>query len=380
MKILHVITDLDTGGAEMMLLKLLSRLDPEKFAPHVVSLLRPGPVAERIKKLGVGVSDLGLSRGLPTPGAFLRLSKIIKDFNPDIVQTWMYHADLIGFLAAKLARTGKVIWNIRCSNMELADYRPLTRWTLTINTRLSRFPACVVTNSYQAKEYHLGLGYRPRRFEVIPNGFDLDAFRPDESAGADLRRELNIPDNAPLIGLAARFDPMKGHDTFTEAAGLLLKTRPDVHFVLCGSGITKHNQALAEAARRAGLEKNAHLLGPRPDMPRIMAALNVATLSSSYGEGFPNVLGEAMACGTPCVVTDVGDSARIVGDTGLVAAPRDPQALARAWKRMLDMPEEERTALGRAARDRIRGHYSLETVTKRYAKLYEEIASGRKSS
>jgi len=378
MKILHVITDLDTGGAEMMLLKLLSHLDREKFAPRVVSLLRPGPVAEQIQKLGVQVSGLGLSRGMPRPGALFRLSRIIKDFQPDIVQTWMYHADLIGFLAAKLARAGKVIWNIRCSDMDLSDYRSLTRWTLAVNARLSRFPACVITNSHHAKEYHLGLGFRPKRFEVIPNGFDLDAFRPDKSAKAEVRRELNIPEHAPIIGLAARFDPMKGHETFMEAAGLLVKERPDAHFVLCGLGVTKDNQALAEMARYAGLLENAHLLGPRRDMPRIMAALTVGGSSSSYGEGFSSVVGEAMACGTPCVVTDVGDSARIVADTGLVVAPRDPKALAHAWKQMLDMPGEERAALGRAARDRVRDHYSLEAVTRQYEELYGEVASGGK--
>jgi len=378
MKILHVITDLDTGGAEMMLYKLLSRLDRKRFAAGVVSLLRPGPVAGQIQGLGVQVSGLGLSRGMPRPGALWRLSRMIKDFQPDIVQTWMYHADLIGFLAAKLARNGKVIWNVRCSDMDLNDYRSLTRWTLAVNARLSRFPACVITNSHQAREYHLKLGFRPRRFEVIPNGFDLDAFRPDESAKAELRRELNIPEHAPLIGLAARFDPMKGHETFMQAAGLLVRERPEAHFVLCGLGVTRDNQTLANMADKAGLGENTHLLGPRRDMPRIMAGLTIGGSSSAYGEGFSNVVGEAMACGVPCVVTDVGDSARIVGNTGLIVPPRDGQALARAWKQMLDMPDGERAALGRAARNRVQEHYSLEAVTRQYQELYEEIASGGK--
>lgn len=357
----------------MMLLKLVSRMDREKFTSRVVSLLNSGPVAQRIHDLGIEISSLGLSRGMPTPGAFLRLVRIIRAARPDIVQTWLYHADLIGLLAAKLAWYGKAVWNIRCSDMELANYRRMTALTLAVNAKLSRFPACVIANSYNAKEYHKKLGYRPKRFEVIPNGFDMKRFKPDAEAAAGVRHELGIPERAPIIGLVARFDPMKGHETFLEAARILCVKRPDVHYLLCGDNITMDNQVLAQTARKSGLGEELHLLGRREDVPRIMAALTVATLCSSYGEGFANVVGEAMACCVPCVVTDVGDSAYIVGDTGLVVPPRNPCALADAWNRVLSINGNDRHALGLSARKRVTSLFSIDAITEQYEKLYCEI-------
>jgi glycosyltransferase involved in cell wall biosynthesis len=209
---------------------------------------------------------------------------------------------------------------------------------------------------------------------VLPNGFDLDAFQPDPAARGSVRQELGISEETPLIGLVARFHPQKDHHNFMQAAAQLHARLPNVHFLLCGAGVTPENPALAQWVEEAGLRANVHLLGVRQDVPRLSAALDIAT-SSSSGEGFPNVVGEAMACGVPCVVTDVGDAALIVGETGRVVPPHDAQALADAWHDLLNAGEDYRYELGMAARRRVQECFSMTTISRRYEQLYEEIAN-----
>ena len=219
---------------------------------------------------------------------------------------------------------------------------------------------------------HTALGYDPEKMVVIPNGFDLDLFKPDLEGGASIRQELGIPEDTMLIGLAGRFDPQKDHHNFIKAAALLPKEILNVQFLLCGDDITWGNRELAQWIDEAGLHRCFHLLGRRNDISRIMTALDIAS-SSSYGEGFPNVVGEAMACGTPCVVTDVGDSALIVGDTGIVVPPGDPDALALAWKELNEIGKDKRRELGCDARLRIRENFSLPSVVKQYEDLYKYV-------
>jgi len=179
---------------------------------------------------------------------------------------------------------------------------------------------------------------------------------------------------APVIGLIGRFHPMKDHATFIQAAGLLHKLRPNVHFLCCGEDVTWQNEALADRIRQADLCDRFHLLGQRRDIPQIAAALTIGTLCSLYGEGFPNVIGEAMACGVPCVVTDVGDSVMIVGDTGRVVPLRAPEALSDAWKHLLDLSVEESRCIALAARERVETHFALPTVVGRYQQLYKDMS------
>jgi glycosyltransferase involved in cell wall biosynthesis len=210
---------------------------------------------------------------------------------------------------------------------------------------------------------------------LIPNGFDIDTFRPDPAARHDVRRELGLPPETPLIGLVARYDPAKDHRTFLRAAAWLHQIAPDVHFVLCGDDVDWHHPELATWIDRSGLRGACHLLGRRHDVQRLHASFDVATLTS-LSEGFPNVVGEAMACGVPCVATDVGDAAWIVGETGRIVPPRDPQALADAWHALLTLPSQERQTLGLAARARIAEHFALPGVIDQYAALYHSMARG----
>jgi glycosyltransferase involved in cell wall biosynthesis len=375
-RILHIIVDLDPGGAEVMLHRLLTRTDRARFEPRVLSLTTEGAVAAQIRTLGVPVYSLGMKRGAANPVALLRLIRFLRSDRPHLIQTWMYHADLLGGLAARFAGNMPVVWGIHHTNLESESNKRSTLYLARLNAFLSRFlPHRIVCCSHATRDAHVRAGYTESKMEVIPNGFDLSELRPDSTARIEVRRALGVAEDALLVGLVARFHPQKNHATFLKAASLLRERLPDVHFLLCGDGITETNDTLMGWIREAGLMMGTHLLGVRSDVPRLLAALDAAVLSS-VGEAFPLVLGEAMACGTPCVTTDVGDAARIVGDTGEVVPPRDPAALAAAIERILRRSPAQRQELGASARRRIEENYSLESVVARYEGLYRNTLGG----
>jgi len=371
--VLHLITGLHVGGAEQVLVRLLGQSDRRRFLHTVVSVTEPGPVAERLRTVGVKVCTLGMRPGTPSLRGLVRLVKILRRLRPDLLQCWMYHANLLGLLAGKLARVPHIVWTIRSSNENLAAYRWLTRWTVRLCVWLSRFPDCSVFASEAGSKLHQSWGFAPSKTVVISNGADLDIFRPDGAARHSVRQELGLSDDTILIGLIARFHPMKDHQTFFKAVSSARLREHGVHFLLAGEGITPANLELARVVKQSSLEGCVHVLGCREDIPRLTAALDIACLSS-WSESFPNVVGEAMACGVPCVVTDVGDSARIVGDTGRVVPPRSPQALAAALSEMIAMGPAGRQVLGKKARQRVAQEFSLAKMVQTYESLYESIA------
>jgi glycosyltransferase involved in cell wall biosynthesis len=373
-KILHLITGLEIGGAEIMLYKLVAHADRGRFQHAVVSMLEVGPVGERIEAIGLPVYTLGMRRGVPNPRALFRLLGVLRRTKPDVVQTWLYHADLLGLLGASLTRV-PVAWNIRTSFH--SDLGPVVALLAKLCARLSAFPSAVVTNSEAARDLHTSLGYRPREWLVIPNGFDVRDFAPDASARPAVRQELGLSGDALLIGFVARFHPQKDHHTFLQAARILSEQSPEPQFVLVGRHVTADNKELRELVAADGLRERVHLLSERADIPRLTAALDIATSSSAFGESFPNVVGEAMACAVPCVVTDVGDAARIVGDTGRVVPPKDAPALALAWRELIDLGPKGRRELGLRARVRVEERYSLDSVVRQYETLYERLAKRR---
>ena len=376
--ITHIITDLSTGGAEIMLLKLLSHIDRERFSSQVISLTGGGAIGERLEGLGVPVQTLGMRPGVPDPSAMLRLAGWLHTNPSALVQTWMYHADLVGGLAARLAGRAPVIWGIRNSNLDVIHSKRNTRWTVKVCALLSNIvPARIVSCSETARRIHIKLGYSVDKIMVIPNGFDLDLFRPDSQARASLRQELHLSPEARLVGLVGRFDPQKDHQTFIRAAAEVKARCGEVEFLLCGNDITWENAQLVSWIEEQGLRDCFHLLGRREDIPRLSAALDVACSSSAYGEAFSNVLGEAMACGVPCVVTDVGDSAYIVGETGKAVPPRDSSRLAGALLDLLALPPENRMELGMAARKRTQQNFDIHAVVHRYEQLYLDTIGSR---
>jgi len=376
MKIVHIISGLNTGGAEVMLRELLRQSPRLDWEAQVISLSDIGPVGKSIQGLGFKVSSLGMKPNLPDVGALWRLSRRLKRIQPDVVQTWLYHGDLVGGLAARMAGIKAIAWGVHISFLDGSQSKKSTLAMVKAGALLSRWvPRSIVCCAQSALELHERIGYDARKMLVIPNGFDLSEFAPDEAARASVRDELGLSPQTPLVGLIGRFHPQKDHANFLKAASIIARSDSHTHFVLVGTGSEWDNGELARPIEDAGLKERFHLLGRRDDIPRLSAALDVLTLSSAYGEAFPLVVGQAMACEIPCAVTDVGDSADLVGDTGRVVPPRDAQALAGAIRELLDLSPEERRALGRAARCRIEERFSIESVAARYHALYRELAS-----
>jgi glycosyltransferase involved in cell wall biosynthesis len=370
-RIVHVISDLDAGGAEVMLAKLVGAMDRNRFSNTVISLTDRGQLGEQIEGLGVPVYTLDMKRGRPDISALPQLIRLLRQLKPTIVQSWLYHADVLSTLAVKFSGLPVLVWNVRCSDMDLAQYSLLTRLVQRVLAWWSRTPAAVIVNSEAGKLQHERLGYHPRRWDVIPNGFDTQRFRPDSIARLSLRREWHVKDETVVIALIARVDPMKDHATFLDAARQVANTRRDVCFLFVGKG----TEALVPAVAEIGLTSQVRLLGYRNDVERLLPGVDVLCLSSAFGEGFPNVLGEAMACGIPCVSTDVGDAHSIIGDTGLVVPVRDPAALAHAIIDLIDRGPAARAILGHAARERIGKMYSLPKIVERYMALYSDLSS-----
>jgi glycosyltransferase involved in cell wall biosynthesis len=373
MRVTHLITGLEEGGAENTLWRLLSRTDRRRFDSDVVSLRQDGPVAERVRALGVKVTSLDLKAGSATLGALWSLRRHLAVRRPDVLQTWLYHADLAGALAGTLARVPRIVWNVRASNMDLSRYPVMSGFTVRTCAQLARIPAAVVTNSAAAIDHHTHIGYRPRQWVLIPNGVDTSVFRPDVNARLSLRRELQLSPDARLIGCVGRHDPMKDHETFFAAARWLAPRHPDAHFVLAGPGVVGGNAALAALADSGALTGRVHLLGPRTDIAQVLAALDLLISSSAFGEGFPNVLAEGMACGVPCVATRVGDALQIVGKPEHVVAPRDADALSRTADRLLSLAPSALQALGQDARARVEGTFHIDRMVERYEALYNGL-------
>ena len=374
MKLVVIITGTDVGGAETMLQKVLTRLSP-KFIPHVISMIPVGKVGERLRALGIPVESLNMRRGVPNPIALMHLIRRLRDLSPDMVHTWMYHADLMGGVAARRAGVPALAWCIRHSHLAFADNKTQTLAIVRANAFFSRrMPDLILCCSQAARRVHIAHGYAREKMVVVPNGFDVAQFKPDPDARLSVRAELGLPLDVYLVGLVGRWDPQKNHEGFFAAAAALHLRRPEVHFLLAGQGVDASNQSIRRILGTNGLESVTHLLGLRDDMPRLMGALDVLA-SASSGEAFPNIIGEAMACGVPCAVTDVGDSALIVGETGQVVESGDMARLAVAMDLLLTPPPDERRALGERARARVVEHFEIGNIVRQYEAFYEEVAS-----
>ena len=372
-RILHVITSLSTGGAEAMLFKLIAGMGSKIYDPTVVVLMDSGVYGPRLRSMGIPVHTLDMQRGRPSARSIMKLRKIVVNCQPVLIQGWMYH----GNVAAEIARVvgqsrAATVWNIRHSINALEDEKPLTRFLIRLGAKLSLRPARIIYNSGASAVQHECIGYSSRNRVVLPNGFDTDVFHFSDAARQRIRAELRICDDQFLIGTVARNHPIKDLQNLIQSAILVCRKQTNLRFVLVGSGVDSSQPDLNDPIEAAGLQSHIQLLGERTDIPEIMSAIDLFALPSR-SEGFPNVIGEAMACERPCVATDVGDSAHVMGEYGIVVPPRDSIALSNAILKVAAATKEQRSEVGRKLRNRVVEQFALPQIVDQYQQLYRTV-------
>jgi glycosyltransferase involved in cell wall biosynthesis len=333
-KILFLIRSLNSGGQERQLAVLSKGLCERGHDVVVAIFYSGGPMEKELWDTRVRVRPLNKRGRWDVFGFLSRLAKVIREERPVVLHGYHDDPNLITTILKCLFPRMRVVWGIRCSNLDNRDWLALSCFKLSC--LLSRFPDAIIANSYAGRKYHVAVGYPAEKVVVIPNGIDTERFHPDLMARSRIRSEWGISEHEKLIGLVSRLDPQKDHPTFLQAAAVLVKTRKDMPFVCVGGGPDEYRATLQTLAKSLGLEERLQWVGIREDMPAVHNALDICISSSAYGEGVSNAIGEAMACGVPCVVTNVGDSAWVVGDTGEVVPPKDPVALNNAITRLLD--------------------------------------------
>ena len=372
MKISIVITGLATGGAEWALYNLLKGGLAEKFDCHVISLNDEGTMGPKITALGIPVSSLDILRGCPLLSGLRKFRKIVEEFQPDIIQGWMYHGNLAATLGRGMAAKGTALaWNIRHSLYDLNLEKSMTKQVIRLNKILSCGPDVLLYNSRLSQIQHEKFGFASENSRVLPNGIDIRTFTISALSRQKVRTELGVSKDALVVGHVARLHPMKDHPLFLKVAVELAQRDPTIHFLLSGRDVTLEDRNI-EQLLPLELRNRFHLLGERDDIPELMNAMDIFCLSS-WSEAFPNVIGEAMATGLPCIVTDVGDSKMIVGETGMIVPARAEKKLFDGINRFLNLSMQERQALGKRARIRIEEKYTLSAIVKQYEALYEQL-------
>lgn len=353
-----LLRSLNFGGAERQLVTLAVGLHRRGRRVAVLVFYEGGPLEAELRRAGVPVRVIGKTGRWDVGGFARRLLGAIRAEAPAVLHSYLDVPNVVAASLKPLLPGVRVVWGVRASNMDLRRYDRFSRGTFALLRSLSRVPELIIANSRAGAEYHSARGFPAERTVVIPNGIDTRRFRPDAEARARLRAAWGVEPGEAMVGIVGRLDPMKDHPTFLEAAARLARERPAVRFVCVGDGPAEYRASLERRARELGIAGRVVWARAGVDVEGVYSALDVLCSASSYGEGFPNVVGEAMACGTPCAVTDVGDSALVVGAEGRVVPPGDPVALAHALGALL----AERRWPRAAAREWIRGRFSVERL------------------
>ena len=372
-RVLFLARSLTRGGAERQLVALANGLHRRRWEVAVACFYAGDVFQADLERAGVPVIDLKKRGRWDVFGFLFRLFRAYRRYDPDVVHGYLPIANMLA-LWARFARRGKcVVWGVRASNVDLDRYDWLAGLTFRVSCLLSRCADCIIANSHTGAAYHVAHGYPRARVCVIPNGIDTGRFRFDPAGRRRVRAEWNVAAGEVLVGLVGRLDPMKDHPTFLRAAAMLACGSPEWRFVCVGSGPKEYADSLVRLAGELGLAGRLVWAGARDDMAAVYSALDMATSTSSYGEGFQNVVGEAMACGVPCVVTDVGDSARVVGECGVVVPASQPAAVADGLERTQQRIHRA-PAVGRAAlRQRIEDNFSVAALVERTASVLERV-------
>lgn len=373
MSVLHIIVGLNVGGAETMLKRLIESDPVSIHETIVVSLTSLGVIGESLRARGVCVHTIEISSFWNSPIIFLRLIRLVRQYQPTIVQTWMYHADFLGGLAARLAGSSSVVWNIRSTAIPQGIFS-ITFWLVRLCAICSYFiPDRIICCANSAKTAHIKLRYAAHKMTVIPNGYDFSAFELDLNLRAKVRLELGLNDGDMVIGVVGRFDPLKDFHNFVTAASYIAAKRDNVKFMMVGRENEWSNATLRGWIEEADLAKSFHLAGQQTDVAYYLSAMDVFCLSS-VNEAFPNVVVEAMAMGLPCVVTQAGDAADILGDDDFVVPVKDPVSLADALLRMCHLDSFDRKLLGEINLKKVREEYGIEKIRRKYEEVYDEVS------
>jgi glycosyltransferase involved in cell wall biosynthesis len=371
MRVCFISTGLNPGGAETALAALVLGLAEAGVQALVVALRGAGRLVERLRERQISVTSLGVE-GIASLSAVLpRIVSDVRSFRPDLVQGWMYHGNLVATAIAPLCGA-PLLWGVRQALGAPERESAATNRLIRVAATLSRRPVCIIYNSERARADHEAIGYSSMHGTVIDNGFDTETLKPDGAARARWRSELGFAEDTILVGHLARYHPVKDHATFLRAAAEVHRRARGVRFLMAGQDVENSNRELVATIRGLGVERAVALLGPVDNVASVLPAFDIACVSSR-SEGFPNVLGEAMSCGVPCVSTDVGDAARIIGPTGRVVPVGDSAQLAGAVL-ALALDPGQRSQLGTEARRRVVELFSRRVMTDRYARLYADCA------
>jgi len=359
---LFLTRSLNCGGSQRQLVELVRSLAKRNVSVAVATLYQGGPWHAELERTATPVFSLDKQTRWDLLPCLTRLVRLVRRMRPAVVHGYLGTANILALLAKMVVPSVTVVWGVRASNMDLGRYGWLDRVLYRLESRLSRFSDLIIVNSESGLEYAVAHGFPAEKMLCIPNGIDTERFKPDAAAGRRFRRSQGIEDDVPLIGLIGRIDPMKGHRTFLTAAASLIAAGGTARFVCVGDGNARLKEDLRTQADRLGLAGLVSWLDEHDPIEEVYNGLDLLTSSSSYGEGFSNAVAEAMACGRACVVTDVGDARRIVGDTGLIVPPDRSDELVSAWRRLLSVDRSERASLGGAARERIVRHFGLDRL------------------
>ncbi|MBD2577198.1 glycosyltransferase [Oscillatoria sp. FACHB-1406] len=334
-KLVFLLRSLNIGGAERQLINLAKSLPLNDFDVTVVEFYSGGELEQEIIESEVKLVSLNKLGRWDVVGFFYRLFQCLKQIKPDILHGYLGVPNICTACLKPLFISTRIVWGVRASNVDFNHYNWLSDLVFKLECLLSRYADLIIVNSNAGHKYHRKHGFPKEKMTVIPNGIDTEKFKPDRIARQRIRAEWGLTNEITLIGLVGRLDPMKDHPNFLKAAALLLQSRSDVKFVCVGSGEDNYTKELYHLASTLNIEQQVIWAGKREDMVAVYNAIDILASSSSCGEGFPNVIGEAMACGVPCIVTDVGDSAWIVGDTGIVVPAKNPESLKIAMEKLI---------------------------------------------
>jgi len=377
-RVCHIIIGLNVGGAELVLKKLVNtQISLENQRHSVISLTESGIIGSQIMAQGIPVVSLGMQNIFDIPKVFYRLVRYLRQTMPDIVQTWMYHADLIGGVAARFAGIKNLIWGVRSTDIRKSG-KTGTIWVQKICALLSgTLPRVIICAAEASKQAHGAVGYDTGRMIVIPNGFNLDELYASTIEREALRSTAGFKADDIVIGSLGRFNPVKDHVTFISAAGILVKRYPNLRFLMVGRDVVTSNPALADLIAGTGYSRNFVLLGERQDVRACLSAMDIFCLHSK-SEGFPNALGEAMAIGLPCVSTDVGDAAYLLGGDGVLVPAENAEALSTGLEQLVNLSHERRKVIGKRARARVCNDFTMHRTAERFGAVYQSLMIGQR--